>query len=288
MYSFVRNLKLKSFNDPVDLKDIIKPVYSVFQKYSLNLEMEYCLCCVDKKEVLDLCKKELKFINMEEIERFAFKALSTWGNLEDFKHFLPRMLEIEVYKEIGFHCLKSKLEYGTFDEWPMDEKNIIRDFFMQYLHFFIYKKDFDQAINLSSEFQKFIINSSLFKNSNLIFKSFFFYLLDNNHSHAYISSYLELLHNLYSTEYLEDQYINQWPENEQGAISFINFISNIYTYELFNKNTREKIYKMKGLLEEYWYKSLDLKDSSIKEIESTLGIIETIFSKDNDSVLTKQ
>ncbi|MEM9916392.1 MAG: hypothetical protein AAF911_15675 [Planctomycetota bacterium] len=64
------------------------------------------------------------------LDRFHSKALTTWGNADDFRHFLPRMLELSI--ENGFtldrEFLWAKLDYGNWHEWPRKEIEAIEDF----------------------------------------------------------------------------------------------------------------------------------------------------------------
>jgi hypothetical protein len=68
-----------------------------------------------------LCRKgSLSQLTVGDLERYAFKAMTTWGGKEDFKHFLPRLFEIAAAEgRIGdteLEVLYGKLAYG--DQLP--------------------------------------------------------------------------------------------------------------------------------------------------------------------------
>lgn len=66
--------------------------------------------------------------------------MTTWGSVADFKHFLPRMLELLVteVEPAGFSAtmrferwlLFSKIAYGKWHEWPANEIDAIKAFIL--------------------------------------------------------------------------------------------------------------------------------------------------------------
>lgn len=65
------------------------------------------------------------------MDRFIFKAMTTWGEVDDFKHFLPRILELlamsgEDFPEV--FLVGSKLVYGKLEEWPQEEQFAVKEF----------------------------------------------------------------------------------------------------------------------------------------------------------------
>jgi len=53
--------------------------------------MEGCPCCVSNEDKEKLHTKELRLLEESDISRYAFRALTTWGDIDDFKHYLPRI-----------------------------------------------------------------------------------------------------------------------------------------------------------------------------------------------------
>jgi hypothetical protein len=76
-----------------------------------------------------LLSKPLRAISADEISRFAFKALTTWGTLQDYKYFLPRILELTFSGElfVDIEITVGKVSRGDFDSWPPEEQTAIRE-----------------------------------------------------------------------------------------------------------------------------------------------------------------
>ena len=70
---------------------------------------------------------------MAELNGFANDALSVWGSVSDFKHFLPRIFELYFsltepsFEFLAPEILFSKLRHGQWLDWPIQEQAAIRD-----------------------------------------------------------------------------------------------------------------------------------------------------------------
>jgi hypothetical protein len=97
------------------LKKSIENLYSVFSKYEIRSFIEGCPCCVSDRDKEKIHSKELRELEEEDLSRYAFKAMTTWGNVDDFKHFLPRILELCIDHDLGIHPfgIFGKLKYGN-------------------------------------------------------------------------------------------------------------------------------------------------------------------------------
>lgn len=73
-------------------------VYKIFQSYTItgSLRARSCDCCVSDKEIKDLLSKPLKEVSEDEIGHFMRPAMTTFGAIEDYKHFLPRIFRINA------------------------------------------------------------------------------------------------------------------------------------------------------------------------------------------------
>lgn len=113
------------------LQEANQQLYLTFGKYSPKAPMNACPCgCISDDDKLKLLSKDLKTITTDDISKYAFKAMSTWGDLEDFKHFLPRIFELMSTTGIDtdtFVILK-KLDDGDWSAWPAIEQDVIREF----------------------------------------------------------------------------------------------------------------------------------------------------------------
>lgn len=108
----------------------IENLYNVFSLYPLNLRMEGCPCCVTDGDKEQIHLKQLRQLNPEDLSRYTFKAMTTWGDTTDFKHFLPRILELmtEGAFHIDISIITGKLEYGKWRDWPQNEQEAIIQF----------------------------------------------------------------------------------------------------------------------------------------------------------------
>jgi hypothetical protein len=66
------------------------------------------------------------------LEKYAFDALFVWGNVTDFKHFLPRIFELAVAHGDEFvdaPVVFNKLHHGDWRHWPDAEQRSVEQFF---------------------------------------------------------------------------------------------------------------------------------------------------------------
>ena len=59
--------------------------------------------------------------------------MTTWGTEEDFKHFLPRLLELVTAEEsitdvVDSEVLLGKLAYADWTHWPSEEQKAVNDY----------------------------------------------------------------------------------------------------------------------------------------------------------------
>lgn len=113
-----------------ELPTATEALYQTFAKYPANPTMDGCPCCVSDKHKSTLHSKRLRQLQDEDIHRYAFKAMTTWGDVGDFKHYLPRIFELKangVYVVDTFVIL-GKLEYGNWKDWDELEQSTILEF----------------------------------------------------------------------------------------------------------------------------------------------------------------
>lgn len=113
-----------------DLKISIENLYSTFSIYPFKSTMDGCPCCVSNSDKEKMHLKQLKELDGEDLSRYAFKAMTTWGDTDDFKHYLPRIFELLAttdFRDDAFVVL-GKLEYGKWRTWVEDEQTVIEIF----------------------------------------------------------------------------------------------------------------------------------------------------------------
>ncbi|MCX6318912.1 MAG: hypothetical protein NTW29_16660 [Bacteroidetes bacterium] len=114
------------------LQTAIENLYSVFSVYTPRPFMEGCPCCVSGAEKEQLHAKPLQVLTEDDLSRYAFKAMTTWGDLYDFKHFLPRIFQLASTSGfiVDTFVLLDKLAYGKWQEWAETEKEAVRQFLL--------------------------------------------------------------------------------------------------------------------------------------------------------------
>ena len=115
-----------------ELKITIERLYETFSCYPFNEKMEGCPCCVSSTDKEKIHTKELRQLDEEDLSRYAFKAITTWGNTDDFKHYLPRIFELLSTTDfiVDTFVVLGKLHYTKWKTWPAEEQKAINDFLM--------------------------------------------------------------------------------------------------------------------------------------------------------------
>ncbi len=105
-------------------------LYATFSKYTFKSTIEGCPCCVADSDKSTLHIKQLRELEGEDISRYAFKAMTTWGDLSDYKHYLPRIFELTAKRKLFVDTFVTlgKLEYGIWTQWDKREQESIFDF----------------------------------------------------------------------------------------------------------------------------------------------------------------
>lgn len=129
----------------------ISELYRVFRPYRLGDDFRGCDCCVSAAETERLILIPLHQLQVQDVDRYAFKAMTTWGEVRHFKHFLPRLLELAFEQYLEFTppgCLFGKLAYANWSTWPSVEQVAVRGylaaFWVHQLH--IREFTYDQRI----------------------------------------------------------------------------------------------------------------------------------------------
>lgn len=81
-----------------------------------------CDCCHPDSEKQNLLSTPLNQLSGVLLEDFIFSAFNTIGTEEDFKYFLPRVLELIAQDEFGDFCdlglVGDKLAQANYKTWP--------------------------------------------------------------------------------------------------------------------------------------------------------------------------
>ena len=107
------------------MESSLENLYQVFTKYRLRPNIAACPCCVTESDKERLQKKELRKLTADDLEKYIFKAVTTWGDEYDLKHFLPRILELMDELPLVSGMIFIQLESNHWDTWPSHEKDAI-------------------------------------------------------------------------------------------------------------------------------------------------------------------
>jgi len=115
-----------------ELKSAIEDLYNRFSKYHLNTTIAGCSCCVSEQDRRMLHTKSLRNLNGDDLGKYSFKAMTTWGDVNDFKHFLPRIFELLVTTEFpsDIFVVLGKLDYGKWKDWDTEETDALKKFLL--------------------------------------------------------------------------------------------------------------------------------------------------------------
>ncbi|WP_400190574.1 hypothetical protein [Hymenobacter sp. B81] len=110
------------------LSAAVEELYRQFATSLPQAPLNACPCCISPAENAVLSAVPLRQLTADQLARYAFKALTTWGDAADFRHFLPRILELKASGELftDFPVLRGKLEQAGYSAWPEPEQAAVR------------------------------------------------------------------------------------------------------------------------------------------------------------------
>ncbi len=114
-----------------DLTGAVEELYRVFAPYRRTPMDEYCPCCVNEDEYARLVDLELRDVTREAIDQYMCNAIFTWGNVNGFKRFLPRIYEVLAFERHGAFSASGmwspikRLTYAHWQDWPTVERDVI-------------------------------------------------------------------------------------------------------------------------------------------------------------------
>jgi hypothetical protein len=113
------------------LKNNIEKLYETFEKYHSNSAMNGSPNYDDLvKWNKELFSKPLPELNEDDLSRFSGKVMTTWGTANDYKHFLPRILELtaELKTPYEIWIAFDKLTLAEFEIWIEEEQKVVHEF----------------------------------------------------------------------------------------------------------------------------------------------------------------
>lgn len=113
------------------LKISIEKLYDIFAKYQKFSKLEGSTLYDDLETWnKQLRSKKLKALTEDDLSLFAGKVILTWGDENDYRFYLPRILELtaEFKTPYDIWTLFSRLEDANWKTWKAEEQAVINDF----------------------------------------------------------------------------------------------------------------------------------------------------------------
>ncbi|MEM8724493.1 MAG: hypothetical protein AAGE86_03125 [Pseudomonadota bacterium] len=142
----------------LDPQELIDPLYEAFAANPAprRIECSPAESDAERQSYDQLLATPLREAPPEMIGPYASSALYTVGDVDDYRHFLPRILEIALFEQgwTGFEpwAIANKLVYGGWLSWSKREVEILRCYFAA---------GFEQAaarpVGVFSEFESWLV-----------------------------------------------------------------------------------------------------------------------------------
>ena len=113
-----------------ELSAALEAVYTVFARYPKPDRLEASPLYGRENFLEPLLAAPLRDLTCDQVGVYAGKALTTVGQLSDYKHFLPRLLEHVIDERCAFMGLSPdefahRVIYGGWPTWPDDERQAV-------------------------------------------------------------------------------------------------------------------------------------------------------------------
>lgn len=105
--------------------DAVEHLLTVFGQVRRPERVEGCPHCVGPEESRLLLDRPVRFIEPDVLAPYAFGAITMWGDVAEFRYFVPRLLECAAADAFGFpdpQIVFTKLALAGWLEWRGDER----------------------------------------------------------------------------------------------------------------------------------------------------------------------
>lgn len=117
----------------IDLSERVKELYASFSSYSPPKTLDASPLRDPEKIIAELNSAPLADLGEDALGPFAAYALTTVGEVSDYKYYLPRILALSTVSGsyVGFDpvVIAGKLRFAEWDTWPLNERSAIANFF---------------------------------------------------------------------------------------------------------------------------------------------------------------
>jgi hypothetical protein len=113
----------------------IENLYRVFSKYPLRPHIPGCPFDIGPEDHQRIREKPLRDLTTDDIRSFVTHAVHLWGDAQDLKHFLPRILELIFHypEQWTYEVLTAAaaLRLADWLNWPEVEQDAVHTYFIE-------------------------------------------------------------------------------------------------------------------------------------------------------------
>lgn len=107
--------------------EALEKLYETFADYPRFVGYIGCTHCVSESEQDVIRPVPLRALSEEQLLPVAFNiGVGTFGDISDYKHFLPRLFEV-IPPHWSFSCVLSGLQSFDLPAWPQHERVAVED-----------------------------------------------------------------------------------------------------------------------------------------------------------------
>lgn len=114
----------------IELSRAVEALYDRFEAYPLRDPIDACPHCQLDAAERQLHSRPLRELTWADLRAYCPKAITSFGDVSDFKHFLPRILELYVTDHRGapscLFVMFGKLDQAEWMNWPTEESSAVR------------------------------------------------------------------------------------------------------------------------------------------------------------------
>lgn len=118
------------------LLNIVEKSYQVFKKYKATIPLDACTaCCLTKNQESELVCLSVHDIPFDLLYDYNTAAKTEKPSIQEFKHFLPRFLELTAELKFLHHSpelVLSRFHYYDKSQWTAEEQKLLQNFGQAY------------------------------------------------------------------------------------------------------------------------------------------------------------
>jgi hypothetical protein len=111
------------------LRAALERAYLTFAPYAASSPLRACPHCDAPETTATIATTPPTQLRASDLDEYAFKAVSTWGDANDLRRVLPRLLELAWAGELRAlpFVVSTKLRAAGWERWPSRERQAVDD-----------------------------------------------------------------------------------------------------------------------------------------------------------------